>query len=432
MALTRPLVYILLVFAFMTTGCKTESNYFVDENASEGDGSDNGAPTTGTGFRFRLKAKTGVDAFVHKFGDTTAACEIAKADADTPTDIQCMLNMMEYDVWYHGFEYEINVPEGFCAYIEERPYYYFNYEVGRLPTRATMTVTDGSITACTVEGAAPLAQSATACNTGEGLILPSGAFICSYNHSEVDLRYPNCCEGEMRLSLTAINTTANPPTTTTSTIVVNGGGDAEFCIDSPHTYIANWPKSIQNALFPLTNLLELGNAGYTRTQKIPSEFEVRAQRPMTYGNTFLAGFHGWTQYAADASTWATTRTVPRAFAPVNDRGPAGDYSTGTSIPSIGDGSYQFSCKGAAGELRHRIRVYLNEWNTIEDYAAFKANGNAAAVDPNRTGTAGIDCASVNTGDTCNSFWGFDDLIEDIGAGDPGAYVFPGYYTPAAP
>jgi hypothetical protein len=432
MALKRPLEIFLLLILSLSTGCKNESNYFVDESASEGGGNDSGAPNTGTGFRFRLKTKTGVEAFVHKFGDTTAACEIAKADVDNPSVINCMINMMEYDVWYHGFEYELNVPSGFCSYIEERPYLYFQYGPGRAPAAAAMTVTNGNITACTVNGAAALSFSATSCDTGEGTILPGGTFNCAYDYSKIDDDYPNCCEGKMQLTLTTVNTTTTPSTTATTTTELEGGGKAEKCLDGPHGYISNWPKSQDNADLPISTLLQLANSSYTRTLKIPSEFEARSQRPLTWGNTFIAGFHGWTQYAASASTWSTTRTIPRAFAPLRDLGPTGDYAAGTSIGSVGDGSYQFSCRGPAGELRHRIRVYVNEWNTVEDFTAFKTNGNAAAVDPSRTGTAGVDCAAVNTGDTCNSFWGFDDLIKEFGAGSPSAYVFPGFYTPFAP
>lgn len=415
----------LLVITSALTACKTESNYFVDENASGGDGTDNGAPTTATGFRVRLKAKTGVESFLHKFGDVNAPCEIAKADANNPSVINCMLNMMEYDVWFHGFEYELNVPEGFCTYIEEQPYRYYKLLPGRMPASATMTVVNGAITACTVNGAAPLSFNAAGCNTGEGIILPGGTFQCAYNYNAGNNGLPNCCEGEMQLAVTNIVTTVTPPTTNTVNTVLAGGGSGWSCVDGPHAYIEGWPRLVN--LQPAINLLELANASYTRTQKIPSEFSVRERRIQTFGNTFLAGFHGWAAYVSNPNTWTSNRTVPRAFNPVFDLGPNGDHSSGTLLPSMGDGSFEFSCRGPAGELRHGVRIYVNEWNTIEDYTAFKRDGDASAVDPNRTGAAGVDCAAVNTGVSCNSFWGFDDLIEAYGAGDPTAYIFPAVY-----
>ena len=414
----------LLVIASALTACKTESNYFVDENASGGGGTDNGAPTTATGLRVRLKAKAGVDSFLHKFGDVNSPCEISKTDVDTPTDMYCMLNMMEYDVWFHGFEYEINVPEGFCSYIEERPYRYFWMPPGRVPERATLEVTDGVITDCTVDGAPALDVRPAYCDTGEGLILADGTFRCAYDYSATT-GYPNCCTGQMALTVTTILSNPAPGTINTSTGIVSGGGDANSCVDGPHRYAERWPLFVNGQ--PATNYLNLGSASYTRTQKIPSEFDVRERRAITKGNVFLSGFHEWAQYAADPATWPATRTVPRMFTPVNDLGPNGDYSSGSLIASLGDGSYQFSCLGPAGELRHRVRLYLNEWNTIEDYTAFKADGDPTAVNPNRTGVTGVDCAAINTGGSCNSFWGVDDLIDAYGASDPGAYVFPGDY-----
>lgn len=419
------------VLASTLSACKSESNYFVSENASEGDGSDNGAPTSATGLRVRVKAKSGVDSFIHKFGDVNASCEIPKADANTPTAINCMLNMMEYDVWFHGFEYELNIPEGFCSYLEETPYRYYMAPPGYMPASAAVTVTNGVMTACTVGGVAPpLGFNGAGCNTGEGIILPTGSFRCAYDYSLDGATGPNCCAGRMSLSLTIVDTTVTPNTSNTSNTDVSGGGAILNCIDTPHKYAENWPL-MTNGL-PAIAVSELGYASYTRTQKIPSEFSVRTQRPMTVSNSFLAGFHGWAQYAANAATWNSTRTVPRAFAPLRDRGPNGDFSSGSSIPSLGEGSYEFSCLGPAGELRHGIRVYLNEWNTVEDYQAYKANGDASAVDPTRTGTAGVDCAAVNTGDSCNSFWGFDDLVNAFGGGNPGAWVFPAEYWGSSP
>lgn len=421
----------LLVITSALTACKTESNYFVDENASGGDGTDNGAPTTATGFRVRVKAKTGVDSFLHRFGSVGTPCEIPKADADVPTDINCMLNMMEYDIWFHGFEYELNVPEGFCHFIEERPYGYYLAPAGAPPQSVQMEVVNGNVTDCVVDGVAAIGFGGLSCNTGEGMLFADGTFHCEYNYNRTNPNRPNCCQGPLTAEITVFTPNDQGQLVGVIRVVnIEGGGKYQNCIDSPHKYAPNWPQTTES--MPATTVLELGNASYTRTQRLPSDMELRATRPQTRSVTLLAGFHDWAAYAANPATWSTTRTVPRAFAPLMDKGRSGNFTAGTPIASVGDGSYQFSCLGPAGELRHRIRLYLNEWNTIEDFQEFKTNGDPSVADPNRVGLSGTDCAAVNSGDTCNTFWGFDDLINSFGAGNPAAYVFPGEYWSYTP
>jgi hypothetical protein len=181
-----------------------------------------------------------------------------------------------------------------------------------------------------------------------------------------------------------------------------------------------WPKDEDGIAGGI--IVELAGNQLTRTQKVPSPISVYEddKRYLGYSTAFVAGMHDWASYATDHTTWSTVRQRPRPLRPLRDKGPRGDWSivgdpnNDPNPNGIGgyDGSYAFLCLGAAGELRHRIRLYVNEWNTIEDYTAFKTDGDASAVDPARQGVAGVDCSAVNTGLGCNSFWGFQDIIED--------------------
>ncbi len=426
------LVAVIAISSLSLTACKSETNYFTDENAS-GDGTGNGdTPTASTGFRVRLKAKSGVDAFLHKFGDIAAACEVPVADKDTPTMLYCMLNMMEYDIWFHGFEYEVNVPENFCSYVEERVYAYYRYEPGVAPASITLAVTDGAITNCLVNGVAPpLGFTATSCNTGEGTVAPDGKFNCVYDYTSISTSggesLPNCCGGTTLLTL---STTSGTPAETTTTSSLLTHGSTRNCMESPHKNAQGWPQDTSGQ--PVNLIVELNGASLTRVQKIPSEFSVRTSRAITRSVVYNSGMHEWSEYATDASAWSSNRIVPQAFSPRFDRGPNGDWSTGSGISSLGDGSYQFSCIGAAGEIRHRIRLYLNEWNTVEDYTAFKTDGDPSAVNPHRVGDAGVDCDAVNTGLTCNTFWSWDELVEAYDTGNPASYLYPGVYWNALP
>lgn len=434
-------VRVLLIALFTTvflslTACKSEKNYFADESASEGDGD---TPNSSTGFRLRLKSKLGVDAFMHKFGDIAAGCEVPLADIDTPTSINCMANFMEYDLWFHGFEYELNVPQGFCEYIEEVPYAYFESEPGRGPVEASITTLDGVITACTADFVAATSMTSTTCTVAEGEFTSTGEFKCIYDYtSPTDDKGMNCCTGRTTLSLTTRTTVLDPPgiNEATSSVVIENSGKYTNCIESPMMYDDNWPKDEDGGAMRV--VIELGGNQLTRSQKVLSPFKVSndSKRHTSYVTAFNAGMHDWAAYVADPNTWSANRQRPRPLLPGFDRGANGDWSGGTPNLYFFDGSYNFLCLGAAGEVRHQIKLYVNEWNTVEDYQSFKANGDASAVDPSRRGIAGVNCSAVNTGvgATCNSFWDFQDVIDDPdGAnGDATLWFFPDDWRRARP
>jgi hypothetical protein len=420
----------IAVVGLSLTSCKSETNYLTTDSASSGDGGGGDTPTAATGFRIRLKAKTGVDGFLHKFGDIAAGCEVPLADKDTPTSINCMLNMMEYDLWFHGFQYEVNVPTGFCEYIEEYPHWYWDSLPGAAPLAASITALDGVITACSADGVAgSIAAGGARCTVGEGVFTSSGQFKCDYDYTTPGGLGPNCCVGSTDLALTTSTTVLDPPgvNTVTTAVKISQTGLPANCLVSPMNYLPEWPKNQYGIATGM--LVELAGNQLTRIQKVPSPFGVfdDDKRNLGYATAFIAGMHDWSAYSTDPATWATARQRPRPLRPLRDKGPNGNWSTGSALPGF-DGSYQFLCLGPAGELKHRIRLYVNEWNTIEDYQAFKADGVASAVDPSRRGVAGVDCSAVNTGigATCNSFWGFEDIIDDpAGAnGDATLWYFP--------
>lgn len=425
----------ILLFAVLALsgliGCKKENNYFSESSASSGGGS-GGAVDDTTGFRIRLKAKEGVDAFMHKFGDISEECEIPISSKSTPTSIECMINMMEYDVWYYGFEFEINVPKDFCKFLDETPNHFYKSRPGRGPIVASIATTDGVITACTVDGVAGTVTGNT-CVGAEATFSSSGSLIsCAYDYTRADattgLSGPNCCVGSGAVTLAATTTGGTPPTVTTTQTVLYGG-KISACMESAHEYIDQWPIN-QLTSRAMNAFTELGAGGLSRTRKIPSASTLGSagKRLLTSNIHINANFYDWDAYAADPATWITSRSIPRAVATSQDRGPSNN-DAGTSISTAfpGDGSYYFACRNAAGETVHSIRMFLNAWNTVENYTTFKTDGDETATTPNVYGTAGVNCSAVNGTGTCNNFWGFDDLIEDYGAGVKTAHVYPEYY-----
>lgn len=424
-----------LLMATAISGCKAESNTFSAANASVGSGT--GSVDANTGFRFRLKPKTGVDSFVHLFGDVNSACEITPTQLSTPTSIRCMANMMEYDLWFYGYEYEVSIAADQCTYLEEAPYRYYKGEAGRGPSSVVITINNGTMTQCEIDGVA--ATGGLTCRNSEASFSRAGAVLsCAYDYSKGSTSQPNCCQGTANVTVTTITpSTATPPgpdVVETTTNLIDYGGKIANCLESPNDFISDWRKDRDTNL-AVTQVTGLQGSAFSKSVKIPAPQTVRDSRSLSDSVFFNSGFHGWNEYAANPNTWASTVTVPRAMAPLADMGANGSHvGTGaTALPSYSDGSMVFRCVNPAGEVKHRIAVYMNEWNTIEDYTAFKTTGDASAVNPNRTGIAGVDCSAINGTTSCNSFWGWDDIIYDTtftaggglsGHGNPAAYVYP--------
>ncbi len=426
------IIALSLIMASSLTACKADSNYFAATNASIG-GSDGNTSDGTAGFKVKLKAKTGVDAFIHKFGDVTAACEIPLSGVGTPTSIQCMVNMMEYDLWFYGLEYEFNVPKETCEFVTVDPNFHYDAMPGTGPSAIVLNTLNGAITSCTIDGVAG-ALVGGVCSGPEGFVTPTGGVKCAYDYSSdtAVVSGPNCCSGRARVALAA--STFDPVSSTTTVVnsVVSTPflGGAPNCKRSPHDYLDSaWPQVdyTSGAKKANTFITELGKGALVRTTKIPSTYAVILQKKLFWGysNFLNAGFHDWATYVANPATWDTARTIPRAFQPLYDFGPVGDHDplTASPIDGVGDGSEDFRCLTGAGEVKLRIRMYTNEWNTIEDYTAYKAGGTASGASPTVRGVSGVNCSAVNTGPTCNTVWGFEDMLNEF-AGGLDAYEFP--------
>jgi hypothetical protein len=333
----------------------------------------------------------------------------------------------------------VNVPKNTCNYFVDIPNYHYDSMPGTGPATGSITTLDGTITACIVDGVAGVIANNT-CVGPEGEIAPGGGVSCTYNYTAMNpgvAGTQNCCSGTGRIVVTTRTTdpTSGGITQTVATATTNYGGTALNCLESPHDYIAGWPTLSTGTGSKAARLLvELANGSYGRTQKIPSSMSLfnSAKRAYSPSNFLNAGFHDWATYVASPSTWDTARTIPRAFQPKLDLGPTGDYVTSASaIPDAGDGSEEFRCLNAAGEVKHRIRMYVNEWNSVEDYAAYDAAKSPGSADPTVRGVVGVNCTAVNVGFSCNTIWGFEDMLNENGAGNA-AYEFPEEWNRGTP
>lgn len=398
--------------------CSADNNVFKQSNASiDGNGS-GGAVDSTTGFRVSITPIEGVDTFIHRFGDTTTDCEVPIASKDTPTDLQCMYNIMEYDLFFYGMSIEMNIPAGFCEFVEEVPYRYYTHRPGVVPPQVTITEASGVITACTWSGVAGTIIGGYECQApnGEATISATGQVTCAYDYSQTSLGTtagPNCCGGTVNA---IVNTEPSAP--------LRFDGSLLTCSESPMDYVESWPKLQGAEKYAVTRVTQLGTGGLSRRTRLPSVLSLAEERPPFRANFLHANFYDWATYVAGPSTWFTAATTPRMIAPGSD-------ISGDPIGPASSGSYSFRCLGPAGELKHRISLYVNAWNAKEDYDAYKATGTLTATGPNRQGAAGTDCNAVATGaQSCDNFWSIDDLIRAPtavyfgGGGNPAAHTYP--------
>lgn len=432
MSLKRVAVAALSVVALANLiGCKADQNTFSTASASTGGGSGT-VVDANAGFRLTVTAKTGISALLHKFGDYAATCEIAKT-ATSPQSINCLLNMMEYDLFFYGFELNLNVPSGFCEYLEEVPYYFWKAEPGVGPSTATITVSNGVMTACTVDGVAGTVSGGTTCTSGEAIFDNSGGATCQYDYSKVksgDYAGPNCCFGTA--TITTVTTTGT--STTTTATQKDWGGTVKSCMESPHNYLDSsvWPQTTGGAATRVTELVGGSRSISTKFKGILSLYQD-GKRPPSRSTFLLANMYDWPTYQANPATWSANADVPRAISLGVDRGAAGSATVhgGTAIGSLND-AYSFRCLGPAGELKHLISLYVQQWNTKEQYDTYAAAGAYATANPYVLGTAGTNCSAVPGSISCNNFWSFDDLINVYDPGNQLSYIFPNEWLRSNP
>ncbi|MEK7356909.1 MAG: hypothetical protein AAB250_10695, partial [Bdellovibrionota bacterium] len=327
-----------------------------------------------TGFYVRVTANDDkpVTTYLHKFNSFTASCEIPTTTT-TPTDLQCILNVKEVDLFLAPTQLEINVPPGMCKYFYEYPYWYWDRRPGKGPSSLSATITDGVMTACSADSVAG-AVGGGGCSVADGFFESSGEFKCAYDYS-LTPGYPNCCGGTYGKTLTTI--TAGTPTYAYS----NGayGGKIGNCAGGPGVAGMDWPTSPTSGLPSSMWTYVPQGAGHIKITEIPAAIDVDNA---TDTSVYSANMYGWTNYVAGTHSAATLPTG--LSAPIDL---SGDTLTAANP------AYVFGCYDSARELKHRIRVYINEWDTNENFEAYATSAGNTANSPNSgaTDVEGIQC-----------------------------------------
>lgn len=340
----------------------------------------------------------------------SSKCAIDK-DSLLNEDIQCLIDIPEGEIYANALTLRYNVPPNMCRYLRRKTYWFYNQEVGIGPNTVTinLNIDDNAspiLTSynCSVDG------KDAAGNPGSGpcsgftevnfsIDMNSQEATCIYDQSSSSVG-KNCCFGKYTAT---INKNYIVQADTSSTTTGNWGGSFNDCIGGPGK---TWKhKSAQGV--PIS-VIDLAKDGRKKDYALPAIIDVIVD-PATYlvSNYYNPAMHTHTGIIDVRST-----ALPYFLDPVDDR-------NGTSIPATtfdpdnfletANDSYSFECLDEAFEIKHRIRVYVREWDAYPDFLTYISTlGVTEIPDRGSDPEPGVNCAGL-TG-PCNDFYDLDDFL----------------------
>jgi hypothetical protein len=349
-----------------------------------------------------VESKTNDVAHVHKDGMFGTNCAI---DPNSSLqDIKCIVDVPEAELYMHGLELKYNVPAGMCRYLARETYWFWNHEIGFGPSSivVNVTVTDGSVTAssCQFDGGGVVP-----CNSSiEALVntsSPAPVIKCIYDHSSLE-GGRNGCLGTYSLTVnTTTITSGTPPTTSnsTSTSTVQWGGTVGPLVGGAGRN--GWqigPEGLPLRIYTASHL-GLLNQTYKINPPIDTSgvgYFVGAPRLTALE---IANYYTPALNIHDGYTTGATSDQPYALQPIDD-------FSGSPIVG-GNDSYLFECIDQAHEVLHRIKVYVRDWDTYQDYYDYITSKGTTEVPDRRVGSEGGTCTGIYG--PCNDYPDFDDL-----------------------
>lgn len=388
------LMMILAAASLSSCGANKASGSSYTLPSTDPGGGGTGGAVSSAGMMINVVQQTqNVVTYLHKFNNFSSTCMIP-ANASSKQDIQCLLNVRELDLFHQGLKFEYNVPAGLCDYISETPSWYYNQAAGYGPQVVTVyqdQATPGNST-CSLKrlaGGPSIAgvMNGDLCTFANNAVTAkaSGTATCLYDYSGAG--GPNCCGGSYTYSKTV------HPATGSDTVNVENlswGGSPGLCAGS----VANVAGSgFSKGLSGYPNeTIHTGIRGLNLSYKIEAPINLAGAN-----NGFAANFFGWSNYAA--GTYGAV-TSPLAYSYSTDV--LGNPVVPTNVP------YTFTCYDTAFEVRHRIRLYINEWDTSLAFSTYGASGNPTSASP-ESPLQNCD----GTSDDCDDVWGWSRMMSAL-------------------
>lgn len=343
--------------------------------------------------------------FTSLYGDWSNRCSMTLSPV--PNDITCNIEVNELAIFREGIKFQYNVPANACKYIATYPYWYWNREVGVGPRDIQVTATknaSGTMTSqCIVDNSAPF----DCANLAAYPAVAADIRVKVSDEIDVKCLYDttdqpggaNCCMGSYRLR--TILTT--PEGSSNSDNDNEWGGSVTECMGGPGR--TSWAEKTKGG-YPKYNIeIMTPNTARTKIVQIKPTIEnspgSRSNIPIS--NFFTVGSH---DHFGFYTASATASIYPYYVDPVSDR--SGDVidDSEDSIISPGSPFYYFDCLDEAYEVNHRIRVMVQEWDTVAGLQTYISTGVGSADEP---GSAPASCPGV-TGEKCNQLTDADNFV----------------------
>jgi hypothetical protein len=325
----------------------------------------NGGITCGTNaFCVNVVPPAGTTMILHQDGNFSQPCS-----AQAGTDMACILEADELDLYAQGMSLNYNVPTGMCSYMRMQPYFYYQYQPGIGPTQVTITTPpSGTPVETDSNDGIP-----TSSNANQTKTIVSGytstTATCSADYTSSG--GPNCCGGSYSLTLTTPATSpSTSPVTTVST--QSWGGNPNNCLVGPGV-----DSQIHETGSPGDPRIGYPEASLFTLDGVALNKNYVVQSPLTKGyvtNAYIANFwqSGTTGY------YPLLTTGPTTGAPNAIQGPnviAGSIESGCQDGPFCTGNpwYEFVCEDPASDYVARIRVMVRSWTSDVNFRSFIAN-----------------------------------------------------------
>lgn len=345
-------------------------------------------------FYIAVSNQSELGAHVRTVGSFSTRCTIPSTTTAI-TDLQCIVDVPEGNLNLFGIKFAYNIPAGMCRHLRRSTYWFYNQEIGTGPTSLYLEKTvnaSGVVTGYRCgENGGPLGP----CNNlvEANVNTATDSAKCVYDRRDAEQK--NCCLGSYRITLETIN--SSTATSSISTNDLEWGGDIRECLGGPGR--TNWEVYTRSG-YP-TRIIEFAGNG------VSANYEVDApiQSTIDVWNISAANFYTPALHTHDGFVSATTSTLPYFVEPIDDR-------NGTPISVSGNVPYTWECLNESYEIKHRIRVFVRDWDLYSDFLTYISSAGATTV-PDRPGDQeGVDCDGISP-DPCNDKWDLDDYINEL-------------------
>ncbi len=396
---------IIVALPIAISGCGGEVEKKSSSSVTDPDPTDPGSQppnvVNALGFYIQVVDQGKFTSYMSKGTAFDTDCLVA-TDETATKDLTCTIDIQELDLNYHGLILNYNVPPALCKYVRMTPYSYYNYESGKGPSAISMDVNEvgdvKTVTACSVTTEGGVVAGCTG-HLEVAFDTANVGFKCEYDKSSTG--DPNCCFGNYTFTK---NLSGDRVATEIQTL--SWSGNYEKCVSGPA-----W-NFISKAGFRLPFIQFSDAGGLNSTYEVTPAIKINKAHNFTASNFYTGisapGPATTIVHSHDGYVEPRVSTRPYAIDPVDDRD--GSPMPSALFPTLNP-SYMMECLDTAKEVKHRIQVYIREWNT---YSQFITYGTSLGVtgNPDINGVEGTDCAygGIAAVYGCNDSGDWDDWL----------------------